>query len=155
MLGTLVRMSGIPTQSEMQDIVLRWLVCGDRDQGDIENPVKFGNLLVRAYTEGFCGEDEGVFGDRELVDFVFKYFSLAYRQRVAGELKRRGLETDHLNDDWVREQECFPGFWNDVVDLSSVRMPESLAKRLGECWGDSVAAQSIDLWLYADEMNAC
>jgi hypothetical protein len=158
MIGTLLRMNGAPDRDAFNDIVLRWLVMGaDGGEDDIEDASKIGRHLLEIYMlvnvpEGAQEEArQRQIDGQELYNVMFTAYCRGYAPRIVRELKRRGLDYEHINQEWVRDRECFG--WFEGFDLSTAVFPEDLAKKVAYALGENAAADSIQIWAMHESLD--
>ena len=158
MMGTLLRMSGVPTREEFKDLILRWLVLADREAGEHWEPQKVGNHLIEVY--GILGGDpddederEPLIAGEELFRTMFKAWCGGNKPRIIRELKRRGRDHDHVTDDWIRSREVCDLHWTEAFDISTAAFPASLAKEVAHAMGENSASDSISMWAYHEKME--
>ncbi len=158
MMGTLLRLSGLPTRDEMDDLILRWLVLAQEGgEEDLCDTAAIGNLLLKVY--GLLNQPEDdeeaardpLISGQELYNVMFKAFANGQIPRIRRELEGRGLEFDHIDHEWVRDRESF-GF-DEGFDISTAVFPTSLAKKVGQALGENDAADSIAMWEYCEKMD--
>lgn len=152
MIGTLLRMSGAPTKSEIKDMVLRWVVLAqDGGDEDLADAARTGNLLLEVYRlvhQYEDDDDEDAARDPEiegqdLYNALFKAFANGEVRRIRAHLKARGQDFAHITHEWVREREGFG--WFEGFDPETAVIPTSLAKEIGTALGENHAADSIAL----------
>jgi hypothetical protein len=159
MMGTLLRMGGKPTITELKDFVLKWVVLMAEDgEGEFEDSKEIGTLLIRAYALATRDEDEddtdAWVSGQALYDLLFKSFCKGYKPRIVRELKRRELEHGHVTDEWVREREVFQGWWIESFDIERAQFPRALAITVGKALGENAAADGVAMWAFHDQMEA-
>ena len=158
MMGTLLRMSGAPTREEINELVLRWLVLAEEGgEAELYDTAEIGGHLLKIHELLNQPEDDEeaardpLLGGQDLYNVMFKAFADGHIPRIRRELKRRGLEFDHVDREWVRDREAF-GF-QDSFDLSTAVFTTSFAKEVGRALGEISAADSIQIWAYSEKMD--
>ena len=161
MLGILLNMNGIPKRGEIEDLLLRWIVCGhdgvedeEEHEASAPNYAKVGNLLAEMFIHGFWNEEH----DGELLDgeklyaIMFRSWKAAFVPRLTRALKSRGIPfADRFTEDDLSER--FPWHWLESVAVEKLTLPTRQARRIGEALGGNEANSTIAMWEYMEKMD--